>query len=106
MFGLVRKAGMAALANWHPSYAALRQEQFKSWVEVKGSLLQGASPAALNLLGVKPPYVLPFHAGRGCNVYYNDRWVAPAWRRRRPLSPCARARPTPPERACRRAGTR
>ena len=26
-------------------------------------------------MGAKPPYVLPFHEGRGCNIYYNERCV-------------------------------
>jgi hypothetical protein len=63
---------MTALANWHPAYANLRNEQFKSWLEQKGSLLQGR-PSGVSLLGAKPPYILPFHAGRGCNIYYNER---------------------------------
>ncbi|GAB4814843.1 hypothetical protein N2152v2_001889 [Parachlorella kessleri] len=72
--GFVHKAGMTALANWHPAYVPLRTSQFKSWLEHKGSVLQGAGPAGLNLLGVKPPYILPFHDGRGCNIYYNERY--------------------------------
>lgn len=71
--GFVRKAGMTALANWHMEYAELRKAQFRAWMEQKGSVLNGSMPDGLNLLGVKPPYVLPFHNGRGCNIYYNEK---------------------------------
>lgn len=73
VYGYVRKAGMTALANWHPAFANLRKSQFAAWQSMKGSLIEGSSAAGMNLLGVKPPYVLPFHDGRGCNIYYNER---------------------------------
>lgn len=71
--GFVHKAGMTALANWHPAYAALRKASLKAWLAEKGSLLTGSSRAGLNLLGTKPPFVLHFHDGRGCNIYYNEK---------------------------------
>jgi hypothetical protein len=71
--GFVTKTGMTAVANWHPAYAPLRIMQFNTWLGQKGSVLNGTSPASMSLMGTKPPFVLPSHAGLGCKVYYNER---------------------------------